>query len=78
MRTSHDPVIGSVAEWSDEEGWGVLLTPDGLRVLCHFSQVDGEGYRTLAVGSEVVFDYETPGQDGCDARVCSSARPMAS
>jgi cold shock CspA family protein len=54
---------------------GVLLTPDGLTVFCHFSDVAVDGYKTLTPGSRVSFGYETPGQDGCDARVVSSARP---
>jgi CspA family cold shock protein len=76
VRTPYPPVTGTVRDWSDEEGWGVLLTPDGLTVFCHFSHVTGAGYRTLTPGSRVFFDYETPGQDGCDARVLTSARPV--
>jgi cold shock CspA family protein len=67
-------VVGTVESWS-EEGWGALRTPDGLSVFCHFSQVDGIGYRSLVPGSAVYFDYERPGQDGCDARVLTAARP---
>ena len=73
-RTAHDPVIGVVEVWHEDEGWGVLRTPDALSVFCHFSQVEGEGYRTLVQGSSVWFDYETPGQDGCDGRVLTAAR----
>ncbi|MDX6275339.1 MAG: cold shock protein [Frankiales bacterium] len=76
MRTPHEPVIGTVRDWDNQEGWGVLLTPDGLTVFCHFSVVAADGYRTLTVGSRVRFDYETPGQDGCDARVLTSAQPV--
>lgn len=72
----HEPVIGTVREWSDEHGWGVLLTPDGLTVFCLWSQVAVDGYRTLTPGSRVSFDYATPGQDGCDARVLTAARPV--
>jgi CspA family cold shock protein len=72
---SHEPVLGTVREWSNEDGWGVLLTSDGLTVFCHYSQLEMDGYRTLAPGSRVEFDYETPGQDGCDARVLTAARP---
>lgn len=74
-REPHDPVVGVVVEWRDEDGWGVLRTPDGLSVWCHFSQLDMEGYRTLAPGSAVAFEYETPGQDGYRARVRTNARP---
>lgn len=34
MRTPYEPVVGTVRDWYNEEGWGVLLTPDGLTVFC--------------------------------------------
>lgn len=68
-------VVGEVREWHDEEGWGVLVTPDGLAVWCHFSHLEMEGYRSLAPGARVEFDYEQPGQDGYPARVLTGAKP---
>ena len=50
---------------------------DGLDVWCHYSAVETSGptaYKTLRVGEVVAFDYETPGQDGCSARVLSFVR----
>jgi cold shock protein len=76
MRAPHERVSGTVRDWYGEEGWGVVLTPDGLTTFCHFSDVEMDGYRTLSPGDRVEFDYETPGQDGCDARVRTSARPI--
>lgn len=75
MRTPFPPVVGTVEAWHSEDGWGVLRTSDGLSVFCHFSDVEVQGYAELLVGSSVWFDYETPGQDGCDARVLTAARP---
>lgn len=72
----HGPVTGMVESWDDVDGCGVLRAPDGTRVWCHVSQVDRPGYRTLAAGAPVVFDYETPGQDGYPARVRTRARPL--
>ena len=78
MRTAHPSVVGVVEAWHNEDGWGVLRTPDGLSVWCHFSQVDvDDGYRELTAGEQLRFDYETPGQDGCDGRVLTSAQPLA-
>jgi CspA family cold shock protein len=71
------PVVGTVEVWHDEEGWGVLRTPDGLSVFCHFSNVEIEGYAYLTEGTAVWFDYITPRQDGCDASVLTAARPDA-
>jgi CspA family cold shock protein len=76
VREPHETVTGTVDSWSYEEGWGVLRTPDGLSVFCHFSNIPGPGYRSLQPGTAVHFDYETPGQDGCEARVRTAARPV--
>lgn len=72
---THEAVVGIVESWDDETGWGLLRTPDGLSVFCHFSKFDVLEYRTLVPGSAVCFDYEVPGQDGCDALVLTAARP---
>jgi CspA family cold shock protein len=56
---------GTVREWSDEDGWGVIdsaETPGGCWT--HFSVIVSQGYRSLEPGSQVAFTYEAPGQDG--------------
>jgi len=67
-------VHGTVETRYAEEGWGVLRTPDGLSVFCHFSHIEADGYRELHTGQKVTFDYRTPGQDGCDASVRTTVR----
>jgi CspA family cold shock protein len=74
-RAAHGTVMGTVRAWHAEEGWGVLTAPDGTEVWCHFSHVEMPGYRVLSPGQSVSFNYETPGQDGCAARVTSFVRP---
>lgn len=69
-------VVGEVESWNAEVGWGVLRTPDGLSVFCHFSRLDGPGFRMLSPGQRVRFDYRTPGQDGWDASVMTRATPV--
>ena len=55
-----------VRVWHDDEGWGVLdspETPGGCWV--HFSAVaTGPGYRSLAAGARVLVEYEAGRQDG--------------
>jgi cold shock CspA family protein len=61
--------IGTVREWHDEDGWGVLdsdLTPGGCWF--HFSSVVSDGPRVLAVGQEVTFAWEEVEQDGYACR----------
>ena len=65
-----EPSVGEVVRWSFEDGWGVLRsgTVDGL-VFAHFSDIrDQPGFRSLEPGQRVWFRFETPGQDGCQAR----------
>lgn len=65
-------VVGSVSVWHLEEGWGVLtseVTPGGCWT--HYSAIEAVGYRSLEVGEQVRFAYETPGQDGYDFRATS-------
>lgn len=64
-------VRGTVKVWNDDEGWGVLVSPEAHgEVWAHFSHIDSEGYRTLEPGAAVAFDYVAVpgGQDGYDYR----------
>lgn len=64
--------LATVREWDDEEGWGVLdspETPGGC--FAHFSDIQGlKGFRSLAAGQRVELEWEAPGfkQDGYDFR----------
>lgn len=58
---------GTVREWDEEAGWGVLdsaETPGGC--FAHYSDIDMHGFRELIAGQRVEFDWERPGfsQDG--------------
>jgi CspA family cold shock protein len=57
-----------VASWSAERSSRGTTTRAGI--WAHFSHIDAEGYRTLATGAAVSFDYEQVpgGQDGYDFR----------
>lgn len=58
---------GRVLSWDEDEGWGVLVSDEfSGTVFAHFSHIQAEGYRTLAPGQTVEFDYDRYGQDGCD------------
>ena len=71
-------VDGIVRHWNDDEGWGVLTSPDVPgEVFAHFSHIDAEGYRSLDDGESVRFDWEhfPPGQDGYYYRATRVVRP---
>ena len=62
-------VTATVRDWYEEEGWGVLdspETPGGCFV--HFSNIEMQGYRSLTPGQQVRLDWDAPGQDGYDFR----------
>jgi CspA family cold shock protein len=70
--TDDVPSEGTVREWSDDAGWGVIDsadTPGGC--WAHFSMIVAQGYRSLRAGERVTFTYEAPGQDGFDYRARS-------
>jgi CspA family cold shock protein len=61
--------VGTVKQWSDDEGWGVLISPPvSGEVWAHFSHIvdDDDAYRSFSEGDRVRFAYERypPGQDG--------------
>ncbi|MEU2742698.1 cold shock domain-containing protein [Streptomyces sp. NPDC007095] len=67
-------VTATVREWSDEEGWGVLdspETPGGC--FGHYADIQAPGFRTLSPGQQVDLTWEAPGfkQDGYDYRAVS-------
>ncbi|SDS80949.1 cold-shock protein [Microlunatus soli] len=64
-------VVGTVLNWNDEEGWGVLRSADVTSdVFAHFSELALDGYRTVQPGQAVRFGCEhvPGGQDGYDYR----------
>jgi CspA family cold shock protein len=74
-REQYGPVVGIVAMWNDEEGWGAVASAavEGA-VWTHYSKVVSDGYRTLTPGDSVSFTDETPGQDGYPHRALSVER----
>ena len=57
--------IGTVSQWSEDEGWSVISssdTPGGC--WAHFSQLELPGYGSLEPGETVEFEWEQGEQDG--------------
>ncbi|WP_256991011.1 cold shock domain-containing protein [Rhodococcus sp. 06-235-1A] len=77
-----ESVRGTVEVWHDEEGWGVIAsdrTPGGCWL--HYSDIEGQGFKTLTVGQSVALEYEDLGakyrggnQDGYRYRATSATR----
>jgi cold shock CspA family protein len=59
---------GTVGEWSEDDGWGVLVSPDlPGKVFAHWMHIRGQGsFGTLTTGDAVEFEANDHGQDGCE------------
>jgi len=48
---------GTVKWFSDEKGYGFITPDDGSKDLfVHYSNIDGDGFRTLTEGQKVTFE----------------------
>ncbi len=60
-------VDGTVTYFDSEQGWGLVASdalPEGEPAWVHFSVLEMDGYRELAIGQPVTFEFESAEQDG--------------
>lgn len=57
---------GTVKWFNNEKGYGFITSEEGNDVFVHFSQIQKEGYKTLAEGEQVTFEV-VDGQKGPQA-----------
>ncbi len=57
---------GTIKFFNNEKGYGFISRDDGDDVFVHFSNIEGEGYRTLEQGQKVDFEVG-PGRKGDEA-----------
>ena len=57
---------GTVREWHEADGWGVVTLEDGRQVWASFADVQGppRGFKTLQAGDTVDLMIEEGWQDG--------------
>ena len=55
--------VGTVKWFNDEKGWGFIAVDGQPDVFVHYSEIQGEGRKTLVEGQAVEFDIE-PGDRG--------------
>ena len=58
---------GTVKFFNTEKGYGFITRPDGDDVFVHYSNIVGEGYKSLDEGQTVEFDV-APGRKGEEAQ----------
>ena len=49
---------GIVKWFSEKKGYGFIEKEEGGDIFVHFSDISGEGFKTLAEGNRVTFDVE--------------------
>ncbi|EAT12058.1 cold-shock protein [Bermanella marisrubri] len=59
-------VTGTVKWFNEAKGFGFIAQENGPDVFAHFSEIQGEGFKTLAEGQAVEF-IVTQGQKGPQA-----------
>jgi CspA family cold shock protein len=63
---------GTVKFFNNEKGYGFISREDGDDVFVHFSNIQGDGYKSLEEGQRVEFDV-APGRKGEEAQ---NVRPL--
>ena len=58
---------GIVKWFNDKKGFGFITPEDGNDVFVHFSEIQGEGFKTLKTAQEVEFDL-IAGEKGPQAK----------
>ncbi len=54
---------GTVKWFNDSKGYGFITPDDGEDVFVHFSEIEGDGFRSLSEGMKVEFEV-TQGPKG--------------
>jgi len=64
--------IGTVKFFNNDKGFGFISREDGEDIFVHFSNIVGDGHRSLSDGQQVEFEIG-PGRKGDEAK---NVRPL--
>lgn len=64
--------IGTVKFFNNDKGFGFISRDDGDDIFVHFSNIVGDGHRSLSDGQQVEFEVG-PGRKGDEAK---NVRPL--
>lgn len=67
MRNEYFVAQGTVKFFNADKGYGFISREQGDDVFVHFSNIQGDGYKTLGEGQRVEFDV-APGKKGEEAQ----------
>lgn len=69
-------IRGEVKWFDPKKGYGFIVGPEGQDVFVHFSQIAGDGFRSLKDGEPVDYDL-VEGDKGLQAREVKRAEAAA-
>ena len=59
---------GTVKNFDNTKGFGFIIPEgEGNDIFVHYTQIEGEGYKTLSAGDQVKFDVKNT-ERGCQAQ----------
>jgi CspA family cold shock protein len=61
--------VGTVKWFNESKGYGFIETEDGKDLFVHFSEIQGEGFKTLTEGQTVEFEEGTGQKGPCATKV---------
>lgn len=50
--------LGTVKWFNNAKGWGFICLDEGPDVFVHYSQINGDGFKTLRQGEQVEFELK--------------------
>lgn len=56
--SKHGVKLGTVKWFNNAKGWGFIKQDEGPDVFVHYSQIGGDGFRTLREGEAVEFSLK--------------------
>lgn len=62
------PQRGQVKWFDPKKGFGFILGPDGRDIFVHYTQIQGDGFRSLKDGEEVEYEL-VQSEKGAQARM---------
>jgi len=65
--------VGTVKWFNESKGYGFIESENGTDLFVHFSEIQGDGFKTLAEGQSVEFE-EGMGQKGPQATKVDQGR----
>jgi CspA family cold shock protein len=68
---------GTVKWFNQKKGYGFIATADGRDIFVHYSNISGEGFKTLVEGDRVSFDI-AEGEKGLRAENVVQKSPAVS